>query len=159
MGNGVWFVFTQSKQLISSFLSSFVSMSASAVYYLLALWSMLQRSTRAWSTVCSALPSRAVLPFRLCVVCGTSHSFVFPSCLLSCPFSFMLCVSFFHPVTLPVALLPDSSLSAFVFHDPSLYTVLSRLQLRLSPVCVSPSSLQRNPTRTVWLFVSCLFVQ
>lgn len=36
-------------------------------------------------------------------------------------------------MTVPVALLSDSSLSAYEFHDPSLYSVLSRLQLRLSP--------------------------
>lgn len=52
-----------------------------------------------------------------------------------------------------------SSLSAHVLHNPSLYGVLSRLRLRLSSVSISPSSQRRNPTRRVWMFVSCLFVQ
>lgn len=72
--------------------------------------------------------------------------------------AFMLC-ELCHRMTVSVALLSDSSLSAYVFHDPSSYGVLFGFQLRLSPVSISPSSQQRNPTRTVCLFISCLFVQ
>lgn len=72
--------------------------------------------------------------------------------------AFMLC-ELCHRMTASVALLSDSSLSAYVFHGPSFYGVLFGFQLRLSPVSICPSSQQRNPTRTVCLFVSCLFVQ
>lgn len=113
-----------------------------------------------FTCMCVAL-FRHVLCFRsVCVLCVGLPTALF-SQVVFCPALFRLCCAwaFFSQWLCRCVLLPDSSLSAFVFHDPSLYTVLSRLQLRLSPVSVSPSSLQRNLTRTVGLFVSCLFVQ